>query len=199
MQKRRIGNTVHMGILIVLFMVLFLILLLSMPLIVEARARIGVRGAVVHGRVWLLGLVPIPVRLRIYLFEQPYFTLGIGKKRVFLLQKQRKQQKPPIAGVRLLRLGTRTTVGVEGEPAQAVLLAGTLAVLLAMLTTRVAESGSAGAALAKTSLFRITAGAQAIVSPPQLLFSIARRRIARRKAVNNTRKLKEKRTSYASC
>lgn len=188
----------RMWILIVLFVLLLLLLVLSMPLIVEARARIGVRGAVVHGRVWLLGLVPIPVRLRIYLFEQPYFTLGIGKKRVFLLQKRVKHKKP-IAGVRILRLGTRTTVGVEGEPAQAVLLAGTLAVLLAMLTTRVAESGSAGAALAKTSLFRITAGAQAIVSPPQLLFSIARRRIARRKAVNNTRKLKEKRTSYASC
>ena len=80
-----------MGILIALFVLLFLLLLVSMPLIVEARMRLGVRGAVVHGKVYILGLVPIPVRLRMHLMQTPYFTLIIGKKQIPLLQKRPKR------------------------------------------------------------------------------------------------------------
>ena len=50
-----------MGILIALFILLFLLLLLSMPILVRVRARLGVRGAVVHARLYLLGLIPVPV------------------------------------------------------------------------------------------------------------------------------------------
>ena len=189
-----------MWILIVLFVLLFLLLLLSMPLIVEARGRVGVCGAVVHAKIWLFGLIPIPLRWKIYLLEKPCFTLRIGKKQAPLLQRQMQAGKPRIEGVRLLKLDTRTTVGVEGEPAAAVLLAGTVAVLLSMLTTRVAQSGSARAGLCEAPLVRISMTAQAIVFPLPLLRSIAkRRRISRRKAANKTRKTNEKRTSYASC
>ena len=188
-----------MWILIVLFVLLFLLLLLSMPLIVEARARIGVRGAVVHARVYALGLLPIPVRLRLYLLHTPYFTLKIGKKQIRLLQKKKKPKRTRPAGIRILRLDTRTTVGVENEPATAVQLAGTVAVLLSMLTTRVAESGSAKARLCETSLVRIAAGMRAIVQPVPLAIGIVRGRITRRKAANNTGKSNEKRKTYASC
>ncbi len=187
-----------MWILIVLFVLLFLLLLLSMPLIVEARGRIGARGAVVHAKIWLLGLIPIPLRLKLYLLSDPYFTLLIGKKQIGLFEK-RKRKRTRIAGVRLLRLDTRTTVGVDGEPAAAVLLAGTVAVLLSMLTTRVAEGGSAKAALCETPMVRISLSAQAIVQPLPLVRGIARGRIAQRKTAKNTRKSNEKRTTYASC
>lgn len=196
--KKRSAHTVHMWILIVLFALLFLLLLLSMPLIVEGRGRVGARGAVVHARVYLFGLIPIPLRLRLYLFCDPYFTLMIGKKRIGLFEK-RKRRRPRIAGVRLLRLDTRTAVGVDGEPAAAVLLAGTVAVLLSMLTTRVAEGGSARAALCETPMIRISLSAQAIVQPVPLALAIVRGRIAQQKTAKNTRKTNEKRTMYASC
>ena len=187
-----------MGILIAAVVVLFLLLLLSMPLIVEAKARLSFRGAVVHARVYLLGCIPIPIRLRVHLFSKPYFTLEIGKRRVSLLQKQNGKRQ--LSGIRILRLDTKTTVGIEGEPAQAVLLAGTAAVLFAMLIPRIAESGSARAALSERSTALISVRTQAIVQPVPLAFGIVRaQRIARRKAANNTRKIKEKRTTYASC
>ena len=189
-----------MGILIALFVLLFLLLLVSMPLIVEARMRLGVRGAVVHGKVYILGLVPIPVRLRMHLMQTPYFTLIIGKKQIPLLQKRPKPERPRLSGVRILRLDTRTAVGIEDEPADAVLIAGSIAVLLSMLTTRVANGGSASAALCSSPLFRITAYAQAILFPPKLFYgAVLAPRIARRKAANNIRKTNEKRRTYASC
>lgn len=188
-----------MWILIVLFVLLFLLLLLSMPLIVEARGRAGVRGAVVLAKIYVFGLIPISLRLRLYLMEKPYFTLKIGKGRVHLLQKRKKRTMTGMTGIRLLRLDTRTTVGIEGEPAVSVQLAGTAAVLLSMLTTRVAESGSATAGLSETTMLRISARVRAIVDPVRLISGMARGRIARRKATNNTRKSNEKRKSYASC
>ena len=188
-----------MGILIALFVLLFLLLLLSMPLIVEARVSLSLRGAVVRARVYLLGLIPIPVRLRLHLFSAPYFSLKIGQKTIPLLKKRAGKQRTRLEGVRLLRIDTKTTVGIKGEPAQAVLLSGTIAVLFSMLIPRVAESGSARAALSANSAFRISARARAIVEPFRLLFGMARARIARRKAAYNTRNIKEKRTTYASC
>ena len=124
--------------------------------------------------------------------------MAIGKKRIGLFER-RKRAKTRIEGIRLLRLYTRTTVGIAGEPAAAVQLAGSAAVLFAMLTTRIAESGSASAGLSETTLFRITAKAQALVQPLPLALGIARGRIARRKAANNTGKTNEKRAAYASC
>lgn len=188
-----------MWILIVLFVLLFLLLLCSMPLIVEGRGRIGARGAVFHARIYVLGLIPVPLRLRLYLLCDPYFTLVIGKKRIGLFRKRNRRKRTRIAGVRLLRLDTQTTVCVDGEPAAAVLLAGTVAVLLSMLTTRVAEGGSAKAALCETPMVRISLSAQAIVQPLPLVRGIARGRIAQRKTAKNTRKSNEKRTTYASC
>jgi len=190
-----------MGFLIAAFIVLFLILLLSMPLIVDARARIGLRGAIIRARIYVFGLIPIPVKLRLHLFSKPYFTLRFGKKRVFLLKKKKQTRKRrPIRGVRLLRLDTRTTVGIREEPAKAVLCAGTAAVLFSMLTTRVAESGSARAAIGEPSMIRISARVRTIVYPHKLLFGfVSGSRIAPRKSANNTRKTNEKRTKHASC
>lgn len=188
-----------MGILIALFVLMFLILLLSMPLIIEARGRIGVRGAVAHVRIYLLGLIPVLLRFRLYLFENPYFTMVFGKNRIFLLKRQGKAGKPRISGVKLLRLDTRTTVGIGGDPAAAVLAAGTAAVLFSMLTTRIAEGGSAQAGLCETPMFRIAAKAQAIVFLVPFAIGVVLGRIARRKAANNIGKSNEKRTTYASC
>ncbi len=188
-----------MWILIVLFVLVFLILLLSMPLIVEARARTSVRGAVVHARVYVLGLIPIPVRLRLHLFSEPYFCLCFGKKRIPLLKKRERQKGGGISGVRLLRLDSKTTVGIADEPAEAVRIAGAAAVLLGMLTTRLAEGGSAHAGLCRTSMLRISVRITALVFPIELLTGIVRGRIARRKAAKNSRKTHEKRTEYASC
>lgn len=190
-----------MGFLIAAFIVLFLLLLLSVPLIVDVRARAGLRGAILHARVIWLGLIPIPVKLRLHLFSKPYFTLRFGKIRVSLLkQNKRKRRRRPLRGVRLLRLDTRTTVGIADEPDKAVLSAGTVAVLLSMLTTRVAESGSARAAIGDSTMLRLTLRARAIVFPAKLLSGIlAPKRIARSRSANNTRKSKEKRTDDASC
>lgn len=201
MQRMRSGNAERMAVLIVLFILVFLLLLASMPLIVEARARAGLRGAVVHGKLFLLGLMPIPIRLRIRFFSAPYFTLQYRKKNLFLLKKRRKKRgKRPIFGVRILRLDARVTVGIDGEPAQAVLTSGSLAVALSMLIPRIAEGGSAKAVLSKYPMLRLSIGLKAIVSPMELLFGILRdRRIAKRKAANNIGESKEKRTTYASC
>ncbi len=187
-----------MWILIVLFVLLFLLLLVSMPLIVEAKARVGFRGAIVRAKVYLLGLIPIPLKLRISFFSPPYFTLRFGKKRVFPLQKKRRGKLLP-EGVRILRLFAGTTVGIEGEPAAAVLAGGTISVLLSMLIPRAAESGSVRAALCNRSMLRFTLNVRAIVHPVPLLVGILRdRRIARAKAANNSGNNHEKRINYAS-
>lgn len=188
-----------MWILIVLFFLLFLLLILSMPIVVEAKLRIGVRGAVLHSKVWLLGLIPIPIRLRVHLLSEPYFTLVFGKKRVFLLQKNRNPGLGGILeGVRVLRLDTKTTVGIAGEPAQSVAVAGTIAVLLSMLIPCVAENGSAQAGLSASSMLRILVKTSALLFPLKMLFGFRRaKRIAKRKAANNISESKEKRTIYA--
>lgn len=190
----------RMWILIVLFVLLFLLLLLSMPLIVEARARTGIRGAAIRARIYLFGLIPIPLKLRLHLFSAPYFTLRIGKKRIFLFRKKRIKLPLLPEGVKLLRLDAKTTVGIEDEPAAAVTASGTVSVLFAMLISRVAQNGSVRAAMCAAPMFRITLRAQAIVLPLRLLSEIVRsRRIARRKAANNSGKTNEKRTNYAPC
>lgn len=188
-----------MWILIVLFVLLFLLLLLSMPLIVEARARVGLRGAIVRARIYLLGLIPIPVRLRVYLFEFPYFTVQIGKKRRFLLQNKRRRGMLIPEDVRILRLSAKTTVGIEDEPAAAVLAGGTISVLLAMLITRAAESGSVRTALCERSMLRFTLEAKTIVFLTKFICRILRDRcIGRLKPANNNGKTNEKRIKYAS-
>ena len=187
--------------LVLLFLLLFLLLLLSMPLIVEARARIGVRGAAVRVKVYVLGMIPIPLKLAIHLLSKPYFTLEIGKKRVPLLKRKRSGGEIGILkGVRLLRVDSKTTVGITDDPARAVLLSGTGAVLLSMLTTRFAESGSAEARLSREPMMRWTFAIRTLVSPPDALVGFWRaRRIARRKAANNSPKSNEKRVNHASC
>ena len=79
------------------------------------------------------------------------------------------------------------------------LISGAAAVLLSMLTTRVAESGSARARLSQQPMVRVAAKTRILVQPVPLLFGIVRGRIEQRKAANNTRKSNEKRTTYASC
>ena len=187
--------------LIVLFVLLFLMLLLSMPLIVEARLRLGVRGAALRAKIWLFGLIPIPIRLKAHLFSEPYFTLVFGKKHVPLLQKKKNSGAVgALLGVRLLSLDTRTTVGIAGEPAQSVVAAGAIAVILAMLIPCIAESGSARAGLSKATMIRFQLRTRAMLYPPEMLAGFWRaRRIAKRDPANNTRKMKEKRTEYASC
>lgn len=188
-----------MGILIVLFVALFLVLLLSAPLIAEARASVSLRGAIIFGRIFLFGLIPIPIRLRIHLFSAPYFTFEIGKKQISLLKKQKDRRKKRLQGIRVLQLDTKTTVGIENEPARSVMIAGTIAVVLSMLISRIAENGSARAALSKSTMFRIAVWGRGIVQPVPLLAGILRERISKRKAANNTCKINEKRTTYASC
>ena len=188
-----------MWILIVLFVLLLLLLLASGPIVVEARARASVRGAVVHVRAYVFGLIPIPFRLRVHLFSEPYFCLCIGKKQIPLFRKRKRKSGGGVRGVRLLRLDSRTTVGIAEEPAEAVRIAGSAAVLLGMLTTRLAENGSSRAGLSKTSMLRISIRAQALVFPLELFLGILKQRISRRKPVKNSVKSNEKRTEYASC
>lgn len=163
----------HMALLIVVFLLLFLLLLLSMPLIVEARIRLGVRGAVVRAKVYVLGLFPIPLRMTVHLFSKPYFTLRIGKKQLPLFGGKRPgRELGLLKGTRFLRLDSKTTVGIEDDPAHAVLLAGTGAVLLSMLTTRFFESGSASAALSSASTVRWTLSIRTIVFSAEALFGV---------------------------
>ena len=188
-----------MAFLIVLFVLLFLLLLLSMPLILEARVRIGLRAAAVRAKLYVLGLVPIPVRLRVHLFSEPYFTLQIGKTEVPLFKQKPKGGEPGLLqGVRLLWLSTVTTVGIADDPARAVLAAGTVATLLSMFTARFAESGKALAIPAQTSMIRLSVTLSALLFPLEMVSGYLRaRRIARRKAAKTIRK-QEKRNQYAS-
>ena len=188
-----------MAFLIVLFVLLFLLLLLSMPLMLEARVRIGLRGAAVRGKVYVFGLVPIPVRLRVHLFSEPYFTLQIGKKEVPLFkQKPKGGEWGLLKGVRLLWLSTVTTVGIADDPARAVLAAGTLATLLSMLTARFAKNGSAHARPSETGMVRLSVSISALLFPVEMAAGyLHARRIARRKAAKTIRK-QEKRNQYAS-
>ncbi len=195
MQKCGFGKTLDMWILIVAFVLLFLILLLSMPLIVEARVRIGLRGAIVRGKLYLLGLIPIPVRLTVRLFSEPCFTLQIGKKRISLLSRPQSGTRGITDGVRLLHLYTVVTAGVEGDPAVSTVLSGLFGVLLSMLIPLLAEMGGVRVRPAKQSMVRLSFSLGALVQPVDALIGFWReRRIARAKAANNSRKPKEKRT-----
>lgn len=189
-----------MWVLIVLFILLFFVLLLSMPLIVEARARIGLRGAVVHARVYVLGLVPIPLRLRIRLFSEPVFTLRIGKKRVSLLNRKPNGAQGIRAGVRVQNLRVSVTLGIRDDPARSICCAGACGVLFSMLIPRVSETGTVRVHPAKMSVLRLSAQGSAVLLPPEAFLGFLRaRRIARAKAADNSRKTQEKRTEYASC
>lgn len=188
-----------MVLLIIVFILLFLLLLLSMPLILNVRMRVGLRGAVVRARLYVFGLVPIPVRLSVHLFSEPYFTLLLGKIAIPLIKQKRIGGEVGILkGVRLLWLETVTTVGIADDPAYAVITAGSIATLLSMLTARYAESGAARARPASKSMIRISANASALLFPAEMIAGfLYERRIYRRKAANNTRK-QEKRNQYAS-
>ncbi len=189
-----------MWILIALFILLFLVLLLSMPLLVEARLRFGLRGAVLHATVYVLGLIPVPVRLRIRLFSKPAFTVQIGRKRASLFMKKRSGAEGIAEGIDLRRLHIAVTVGVADAPAEATVLAGTLGVLFTMLVPMLAQTGGVRVGTAKTPLLRLTVEGFAIVQPVKAISGyLRRRRIARAKAANNIGKTKEKRTEYASC
>ena len=189
-----------MRILIVLFFLLLFVLLLSMPLIVEARARIGLRGAVVHARIYLFGLIPIPVRLRIRLFSEPFFTVGIGKKDVSLLRRPKPGTKGIRKGITLHELRVAVTVGLKDDPARSTVYAGTLGVLFSMLIPCISENGGVRVFAAKHSTIRLSAKVRALLQPPAMVFGFLRaRRIARAKAADNSRKPTEKRNKYASC
>ena len=190
-----------MGFLIAAFLLLFLLLLVSMPLILEARVRVGLRGASLRAKLYLFGLIPIPVRLTLHLFSDPYFTLRIGSKTVPLFGRRRSGGEIGLLkGVRLLRLETAATVGIEGDPARSVIAAGSVAAALSLLTARFAESGTAKARFARSPMLRIAIRANALLFPLEMLCGfLTERRIARAKAANNRRNLKEKRNGYASC
>ena len=198
--KKHGGNAMHMWFFIVLFIVLFLILLLSMPLIVEARMRFGLRGAAVHAKVYVLGLIPIPVRLRIRLLSAPYFTLCFGRKRTSLFQRPKSGAEGILEGMHIRNLRIAVTLGVRDDPARATWYAGVLGVAFTMLIPRVAETGSVKVCSAKDSVFRLSLACSALVQPLEALRGFHRsRRIARANAANNSRKPEEKRNEYASC
>lgn len=195
MQKIGCGNTFGMWILIVAFCLLFLILLLSMPLIVEARVRVGLRAACVRAKVYLFGLIPIPIRLAVRLFSEPYFTLQIGKKRVSLLNKPQKGTRGILDGVHILRFYTVVTAGIADDPASSTVISGSIGVALSMLIPLFAALGGVRVRPAKTSMVRLSFRVGALVQPVEALAGFWReRRIARAKAGNNSRKLREKRT-----
>lgn len=190
-----------MMVLIVLFVLLFLVLLLSTPLILEARARLGLRGAAIRAKLWLFGLIPVPLKLSVSLFSEPYFTLQFGRKRIPLLRRRRTGGEAGLLrGVTLVRAETVTTVGVAGDPADSVLLSGAIAVLLSMLTAYFAQSGTAKARYAHTSMLRIRLDVHARLVPLEMLIGLWKaRRIAQAKAANNSPEINEKRNEYASC
>ena len=188
-----------MGILIALFILLFLLLLLSMPILVRVRARLGVRGAVVHARLYLLGLIPVPIRLRVYLLQKPYFTLCIGKKRIRLGSRSGGAGGAH-KGVRAERLCVSVTVGVRDDPAGATVLAGTLGVLFSMLVPAIAGSVTVAVHPIRRPMLRLSLDAFLIAQPPVMIAGVLhKKRIARAKDANNRRIPKEKRTEYASC
>jgi hypothetical protein len=188
-----------MWVLIVLFVLLFLVLLVSMPLIVEARARIGVRGAIVHAKIYVLGLILIPLRMRVCLLSRPYFSLCIGKRRTSLLKQNKSGAEGIAKGVRIRKLNASVSLGIRDDPARATWYAGILGVALSMLIPRIAEAGTVRVHAAKVPMIRLSLSGSAVVLPVDALNGVRRaRRIARAENANNTRKSKEKRTEYAS-
>ena len=190
----------HMWFFIVLFVVLFLILLASMPLIIEARMRIGLRGAVLHAKVYVLGLIPIPVRLRIRLFSAPYFTFCFGRKRTSLFKRPHNGAEGILDGVCVMHLRVAVTLGIRDDPARATWYAGICGVALSMLILRVSETGSVKVSSAKEPVLRLSGTCSGLLQPIDALRGFLRsRRIARANAANNSRKPEEKRNRYASC
>lgn len=176
-----------MWMLIVAFVLLFLLLLLSMPLLVEARVRIGLRGAVVRGRVYVLGLIPIPLRLSLRLFSEPYFTLQIGKRTASLLKPAKPGTSGVRNGIRISRLYTVITIGIEDDPARSTVLSGLVGVVFSMLIPIFAEMGGVRVRPAKRSMVRLSFRIGAIVMPLDAAIGFWReRRIAQAKAANNS-------------
>ncbi len=61
--------------LIIVELVLFIILLLLLPIRVEARGILSLRTSRLWIQTRLFGLIPIKLKFRLNLFEHPYFTL----------------------------------------------------------------------------------------------------------------------------
>ena len=197
--KKQNGKNTGMTVLIVLVVLLFFILLLSMPLLVEARVRMGLRGAVLRARVYVLGLIPIPLKLRVHFFSEPFFTLCFGKKRVSLLKPAKTGTAGIRKGVRVQDLRVSVTLGVKDDPARSTVLSGTLGVLFSMLIPLLSRDGDVRVRASKHSMIRLSASAFAVVLPVDALFGFWHaRRIARTKEANNMRKSQEKRNEYAS-
>lgn len=121
-----------MVILIVVFVLLFGLLLLAMPVVVTAKVRVSPIGAVVRGSATLFGVLSIPVKARIHLFHPPFFTLYVFGKSIPLAADNdtlRIDNRSVIAE----RIDLGVTLGVAQDGARTVQLLGTLKVLASLM------------------------------------------------------------------
>lgn len=190
-------NANGMVVLIILFALIFLLLVLSMPVIVTAYGRFSVRGGVVRIRLLLFGVLPIPLKLRVRLLSPPYLTFRFWKKEHPLLSNR------PIAPIdtrvmRLERFDVGVTLGISEDPANTVrslgLLHGVLSLLLPYAAPRVRVESHPSFT---DDVFRVTVHMIGLVYPLFLL--LGQTRITERERADTVPKFHEKRYSHVPC
>lgn len=158
-----------MIVLYVLFGLLFLLLLLSVPIVVTATARVSPKGAVIFVRFHLFGAIPVPFRVRVHLFSEPYLSVRILRRTYPLLSASPMPAPDPRAW-RLERVDLGVTLGIEGDNARTVETLGLLCGVFSMLLPRLCRKGRVLPRPAfGSAVFRLTAEVVGLIFPIYLL------------------------------
>ncbi len=172
-----------MIVLYVLFGFLLLLLLLSVPIVVTATARVSPKGAVIFVRFHLFGALPIPFRVRVHLLSEPYLSVRIMRRIYPLLSKD----PPPAPDPRtwqLERIDLKVTLGIEGDNARTVETLGLLCGVFSMLLPRLCRKGRVLPRPAfDSAVFRLTAEIVGLVYPIYLLLPRRKTKAAPKAAV----------------
>ncbi|MBR3271878.1 MAG: hypothetical protein IKI59_08125 [Clostridia bacterium] len=129
-----------MIVLYALFALLLLVLLLSVPVVVTATARLSPKGGVVFVRFHLFGAIPVPFRLRLHLLSEPYLSIRVLGRTYPLLSPNPPPAPNPRAW-QIERIDLKVTLGIEGDNARTVETLGLLCGVFSMLLPRVCRRG----------------------------------------------------------
>ncbi len=186
-----------MVVLIVLFVLLFLVLLLAMPVIASIYARFSPKGGIVFATLYLFGVIPIPLRLRIRLLSAPYLSLQFGKHNFPLLSHKKRTPIDPRI-LRMERIDLGITVGIENDGARTVQALGTLQILSTMLLPLYFAKTNVTVHPSYThGVLRLNVRVIGLIYPLFFLRSLCISK--RNKAKDTNESISEKRYSHVSC
>ncbi|MCL2696026.1 MAG: hypothetical protein FWE69_06850 [Clostridiales bacterium] len=116
--------------LITLWILLFLLLLASLPIRVRIWTELSFRGGRIHAQIRLFGFLKIPLTFTLHLFSDPHFTLFWRGRTFPLLCAKPKTKKPSIVpDITIDQLHLTYILGIADDAATTVWALGSLQVL----------------------------------------------------------------------